>query len=129
MGMSATGDVWLYPDQIPKHLTTDINEVTVTLKVPGKYFHEKLVRLQEVLQSMTNQRLQSWDDYQVTPLFNNYQKSEVPTLPENLKSVAQSTNYSLTLRVPFEHQWAGNSAQWYHLKPGYNDYRFTKYIN
>ena len=78
-----TGDTMSGYIQItPKNLTTDINEVTVTLKVPGKYLREVSILTSIVPQHTINQRLQKL--VMITKLllrFNNYQKSEVLTLP------------------------------------------------
>ena len=87
----------------PKNLTTDINEVTVTLKVPGKYLRE--VSFPDFNSASEHDKptvTKVGDDYQVTLHFNNYQKSEVLTLPfiENLKSVMHRPIIHWILRVP-----------------------------
>ena len=114
-----------------RNLTTDINEVTFTLNVLGKYLWEVRFLTSLVLQSMINQRLQKLEMIIKSHFtLNNYQKSEVLTLPfiENLKLVMHRQIIHWILRDP-EHQWARNKAQWYHLETEINDYRFTKYIN
>ena len=133
-GMSYyTGDTMSGYIQItPKNLTTDINEVTVTLKVPGKYLRE--VSFPDFNSASEHDKptvTKVGDDYQVTLHFNNYQKSEVLTLPfiGKFKVGYAPTNYSLditgTLNINGQ-ETALNDIIW---KPKYNDYRFTKYIN
>ena len=133
-GMSYyTGDTMSGYIQItPKNLTTDINEVTVTLNVPGSTY-EKLVFLTSiVLQSMINQRLQKvGDDYQVHFTLTTTKSQEVLTLPfiGKFKVGYAPTNYSLditgTLNINGQ-ETKLNDIIW---KPKYNDYPFTKYIN
>ena len=133
-GMSYyTGDTMSGYIQItPKNLTTDINEVTVTLKVPGKYLRE--VSIPDFNSASEHDKptvTKVGDDYQVTLHFNNYQKSEVLTLPfiGKFKVGYAPTNYSLditgTLNINGQ-ETALNDIIW---KPKYNDYRLTKYIN
>ena len=116
----------------PKNLTTDINEVTVTLKVPGKYLRE--VSIPDFNSASAHDKptvTKVGDDYQVTLRFNNYQKSEVLTLPfiGKFKLGYAPTNYSLditgTLNINGQ-ETKLNDIIW---KPKYNDYRLTKYIN
>lgn len=133
-GMSYyTGDTMSGYIQItPKNLTTDINEVTVTLKVPGKYLRE--VSFPDFNSASEHDKptvTKVGDDYQVTLHFNNYQKSEVLTLPfiGKFKVGYAPTNYSLditgTLNINGQEAKL-NDIIW---KPKYNDYRLTKYIN
>ena len=133
-GMSYyTGDTMSGYIQItPKNLTTDINEVTVTLNVPGKYLRE--VSIPDFNSASEHDKptvTKVGDDYQVTLHFNNYQKSEVLTLPfiGKFKVGYAPTNYSLditgTLNINGQ-ETKLNDIIW---KPKYNDYRFTKYIN
>lgn len=133
-GMSYyTGDTMSGYIQItPKNLTTDINEVTVTLKVPGKYLRE--VSFPDFNSASEHDKptvTKVGDDYQVTLHFNNYQKSEVLTLPfiGKFKVGYAPTNYSLditgTLNINGQ-ETKLNDIIW---KPKYNDYRLTKYIN
>ena len=133
-GMSYfTGDTMSGYIQItPKNLTTDINEVTITLKVPGKYLRE--VSIPDFNSASEHDKptvTKVGDDYQVTLHFSNYQKSEVLTLPFIGKFTIgyPPTNYSLditgTLNVNGQ-ETALNDIIW---KPKYNDYRLTKYIN
>ena len=133
-GMSYyTGDTMSGYIQItPKNLTTDINEVTVTLKVPGKYLRE--VSFPDFDSASEHDKptvTKVGDDYQVTLHFNNYQKSEVLTLPfiGKFKVGYAPTNYSLditgTLNINGQEAKL-NDIIW---KPKYNDYRLTKYIN
>lgn len=133
-GMSYfTGDTMSGYIQItPKNLTTDINEVTITLKVPGKYLRE--VSIPDFNSASEHDKptvTKVGDDYQVTLHFSNYQKSEVLTLPFIGKFTIgyPPTNYSLditgTLNINGQ-ETALNDIIW---KPKYNDYRFTKYIN
>lgn len=133
-GMSYyTGDTMSGYIQItPKNLTTDINEVTVTLKVPGKYLRE--VSFPDFNSASEHDKptvTKVGDDYQVTLHFNNYQKSEVLTLPfiGKFKIGYAPTNYSLditgTLNINGQEAKL-NDIIW---KPKYNDYRLTKYIN
>lgn len=133
-GMSYyTGDTMSGYIQItPKNLTTDINEVTVTLNVPGKYLRE--VSIPDFNSASEHDKptvTKVGDDYQVTLHFSNYQKSEVLTLPFIGKFTIgyPPTNYSLditgTLNINGQ-ETALNDIIW---KPKYNDYRFTKYIN
>ncbi len=59
MGCPITQDTMSGYIQItPKNLDNDINEVTVTLKVPESTYEKLVSPLSMVLQSMTNQRLQ-----------------------------------------------------------------------
>ena len=133
-GMSYyTGDTMSGYIQItPKNLTTDINEVTVTLNVPGKYLRE--VSIPDFNSASEHDKptvTKVGDDYQVTLHFNNYQKSEVLTLPfiGKFKVGYAPTNYSLditgTLNINGQ-ETKLNDIIW---KPKYNDYRLTKYIN
>ena len=133
-GMSYyTGDTMSGYIQItPKNLTTDINEVTVTLNVPGKYLRE--VSIPDFNSASAHDKptvTKVGDDYQVTLRFNNYQKSEVLTLPfiGKFKLGYAPTNYSLditgTLNINGQ-ETKLNDIIW---KPKYNDYRLTKYIN
>ncbi|EKS20343.1 LPXTG-domain-containing protein [Streptococcus sp. F0442] len=133
-GMSYyTGDTMSGYIQItPKNLTTDINEVTVTLNIPGKYLRE--VSIPDFNSASEHDKptvTKVGDDYQVTLHFNNYQKSEVLTLPfiGKFNIGYAPTNYSLditgTLNINGQ-ETALNDIIW---KPKYNDYRFTKYIN
>ena len=133
-GMSYyTGDTMSGYIQItPKNLTTDINEVTVTLKVPGKYLRE--VSFPDFNSASEHDKptvTKVGDDYQVILHFNNYQKSEVLTLPfiGKFKVGYAPTNYSLditgTLNINGQEAKL-NDIIW---KPKYNDYRLTKYIN
>ena len=133
-GMSYyTGDTMSGYIQItPKNLTTDINEVTVTLKVPGKYLRE--VSFPDFNSASEHDKptvTKVGDDYQVTLHFNNYQKSEVLTLPfiGKFKLGYAPTNYSLDITGPLNingQETKLNDIIW---KPKYNDYRLTKYIN
>ena len=133
-GMSYyTGDTMSGYIQItPKNLTTDINEVTVTLNIPGKYLRE--VSIPDFNSASAHDKptvTKVGDDYQVTLRFNNYQKSEVLTLPfiGKFKLGYAPTNYSLditgTLNINGQ-ETKLNDIIW---KPKYNDYRLTKYIN
>jgi len=133
-GMSYfTGDTMSGYIQItPKNLTTDINDVAITLKVPGKYLRE--VSIPDFNSASEHDKptvTKVGDDYQVTLHFSNYQKSEVLTLPFIGKFTIgyPPTNYSLditgTLNINGQ-ETALNDIIW---KPKYNDYRFTKYIN
>lgn len=133
-GMSYfTGDTMSGYIQItPKNLTTDINDVAITLKVPGKYLRE--VSIPDFNSASEHDKptvTKVGDDYQVTLHFKNYQKSEVLTLPFIGKFTIgyPPTNYSLditgTLNINGQ-ETALNDIIW---KPKYNDYRFTKYIN
>lgn len=133
-GMSYyTGDTMSGYIQItPKNLTTDINEVTVTLNIPGKYLRE--VSIPDFNSASAHDKptvTKVGDDYQVTLHFNNYQKSEVLTLPfiGKFKVGYAPTNYSLditgTLNINGQEAKL-NDIIW---KPKYNDYRLTKYIN
>ena len=107
-GMSYyTGDTMSGYIQItPKNLTTDINEVTVTLNIPGKYLRE--VSIPDFNSASAHDKptvTKVGDDYQVTLRFNNYQKSEVLTLPfiGKFKLGYAPTNYSLC----GSHAWSG----------------------
>ena len=133
-GMSYyTGDTMSGYIQItPKNLTTDINEVAITLKVPGKYLRE--FSIPDFNSASAHDKptvTKVGDDYQVTLRFNNYQKSEVLTLPfiGKFKLGYAPTNYSLditgTLNINGQ-ETKLNDIIW---KPKYNDYRLTKYIN
>ena len=133
-GMSYyTGDTMSGYIQItPKNLTTDINEVAITLKVPGKYLREfSIPDFNSASEHDKPTVTKVGDDYQVTLHFSNYQKSEVLTLPFIGKFTIgyPPTNYSLditgTLNINGQ-ETALNDIIW---KPKYNDYRFTKYIN
>lgn len=76
-GMSYfTGDTMSGYIQItPKNLTTDINDVTINLKVPGKYLRE--VSIPDFNSASEHDQptvTKVGDDYLVTLRFKNYQK-------------------------------------------------------
>ena len=87
----------------PKNLTTDINDVAITLKVPGKYLRE--VSIPDFNSASEHDKptvTKVGDDYQVTLHFSNYQKSEVLTLPfiGRFTIGYPPTNYSLISQEP-----------------------------
>ncbi len=115
-GMSYyTGDTMSGYIQItPKNLTTDINEVTVTLNVLGSTYEE--VSIPDFNSASEHDKptvTKVGDDYQVTLHFNNYQKSEVLTLPfiGKFKVGYAPTKLFIGYYGDPEHQWARNKAQ------------------